>query len=443
MSTSYAFDVLLAGAPTPGRPTRHHPSSAIKHDLLDGDTLISGVRQFENEFGSATSLERDMLLVAAAIFAADRASRRGEREGIARTFSIRIPVVNYDRLAPLAPQLEQVLRLLSQDSWRIMFSAATGDVEEGTDFTDQPAQGQTLLFSGGLDSLAAAIEFGRDAQPLQLVSHITHNSATNKTQTELATALNARGYNIVHRKFFVSSRSGGPTSLAHDQENTQRTRSFVFLVIGALVARRTGQRELLYLAENGQMAVHLPLTQGRIGAFSTHTAHPTVLAKMQEFLSSCLAISLTIKNPYVHRTKREVVEIVHRLEPALIPISNSCWMNARLPAGVTHCGTCVPCYIRRIAIESFGVDPTAYGRDVWRETVGDLPANDDARRNIADLIEFVTRFRRDTNEQLLSEFPELYSDNIDASQVIAMYRRSASEAEAVLGRYPGVAPLLA
>ena len=55
-------------------------------------------------------------------------------------------------------------------------------------------------------------------------------------------------------------------------ENSQRTRSFLFLVLGALAARRAGHIEIVYLAENGQMAIHLPLTQGRIGAFSTHTA---------------------------------------------------------------------------------------------------------------------------------------------------------------------------
>ena len=54
---------------------------------------------------------------------------------------------------------------------------------------------------------------------------------------------------MTHRQFFVSSRSG--QDLTHDEENSQRTRSFLFLVLGSIAARRTGQHTLLYLAENG------------------------------------------------------------------------------------------------------------------------------------------------------------------------------------------------
>ena len=63
----------------------------------------------------------------------------------------------------------------------------------------------------------------------------------------------------------------------------------MFLILAALVARRLGRRDLLMIAENGQMAIHLPLSTARIGAFSTHTAHPDVLDSMQTILSSALA----------------------------------------------------------------------------------------------------------------------------------------------------------
>jgi hypothetical protein len=44
--------------------------------------------------------------------------------------------------------------------------------------------------------------------------------------------------------------------------------------------------QLIYIAENGQMAIHLPLTQARIGAFSTHTAHVQNLAEQSGQLES-------------------------------------------------------------------------------------------------------------------------------------------------------------
>ena len=65
-----------------------------------------------------------------------------------------------------------------------------------------------MLFSGGLDSLAAAIEHGTTDVPLELVSHYTHNSVTAGAQKNLAKMANAAGYYFTHRRFFVSSRSG-------------------------------------------------------------------------------------------------------------------------------------------------------------------------------------------------------------------------------------------
>src|SRR5262249_56242187 len=138
--------------------------------------------------------------------------------------------------------------------------------------------------------------------PRHLVSHVTHNTATRTTQTKLAAMLKKHRFNVYHNRFFVSSRNGEPGTVPHDGETSQRTGSFLCMTLGALTARRKGYRDVLFLAENGQMAIHLPLTQGRVGAFSTHTAHPDVLVGMQAFLSAALDYPLTISNPYVHKT---------------------------------------------------------------------------------------------------------------------------------------------
>jgi 7-cyano-7-deazaguanine synthase in queuosine biosynthesis len=299
-----------------------------------------------------------------------------------------------------------------------------------------------LLFSGGLDSLAAAVEFGSGPTPLELVSHVTRNTATKSTQTRLAALLKKHHFEVRHNQFFVSSRDGPPGTVPHDSESSQRTRSFLFMTLGAVMARRRGYREVLFLAENGQMAIHLPLTQGRVGAFSTHTAHPDVLVGMQSFLSTALDYLLTIRNPYVHKTKAEVVTVIRKSLSGAIPVTVSCWKNARLPKGIEHCGECIPCYIRRIALESAGRDPTKYGRDPWRTVVADLPPADLGRRNLVDLAEFIMRFERSSNDEIMHEWPELYSPNVEAEETIRMYRRFAGEARRVLASYSGVLGLL-
>lgn len=403
--------------------------------------LISGTKDFEKTFGSITSLERDLLVLAASVFAADRATPRNSNEDFNRNLSVDVPVVNLSRFVPVIPQIESILRHLSQDGWEITLRHIPGTSESKFDLPTPV--GKTLLFSGGLDSLAAALEFGSKKTPLGLVSHRTKNRATDAAQQSLAQLLKKKGFKIDHQQFFVSSKDGGPTNLKHDQENSQRTRSFVFLILGALAARRSGRFELLYLAENGQMAIHLPLSHGRIGAFSTHTAHPDVLVEMESLLAQVLGAPLRITNPYVHRTKKEVVDEVLRRLPSAVPVATSCWRNARMKKGVTHCGECVPCYVRRIAIECSIKDPTKYGRNTWAEQLSALDADDEGLRNLVDLMEFAKRFEVSADADLMSEFPELYSENIDARAVIGMYRRFAKEARKVLAKYPDVRPFLA
>jgi hypothetical protein len=192
------------------------------------------------------------------------------------------------------------------------------------------------------------------------------------------------------------------------------------------------------------MAIHLPLTNARIGAFSTHTAHPDVLAPMREYLASALGYEMVIENPFVHQTKAEVVQKLVDQMPEVIEVTESCWKNARGGAGgAHHCGECVPCYVRRIAIESHSADPTRYGRDLWAADFARLGPEDIGRRNLSDLVEFVRTIELSTDADIMELWPELYSEHIDAPRTIAMYRRFAGEARTVLGSRPAVAALLA
>lgn len=404
--------------------------------LVPGDNLMLGSKDFIGYFGELTTLEQDLLLIASAVFAADRATRRGEREDVCRSLMLEIPIFNHERIAPYISVMQSTLRLLSNDTWRIVLRQRQGATE--TFKAPKSNGGTTLLFSGGLDSLAAAISEGGKKVAIEMVSHRTHNTRTSQAQDNLYQFLSSEGYNVVHKHFFVSSRSGKAHKLEHDEESSQRTRSFLFMILGALVARRTGNHKILMLAENGQLAIHLPLTQGRIGAFSTHTAHPDVIRSMQDLLGSLMSLRLIIRNPFVHMTKKEVVQIAYRKLRKGIPISTSCFMNWRLPAGFTHCGTCIPCYIRRIAIESLGKDYTKYVRNVWTENIGALPEDDDGRRNLMDLLEFIVFFDHSNEEEIMNEYPELYSPNLDSDETIGMYRRFCKEAITVFAKYPAI-----
>jgi 7-cyano-7-deazaguanine synthase in queuosine biosynthesis len=399
--------------------------------------IYTAREQFRETFGTLNSLESDLLQIGSAIFAIDRGIARGEREDFARRFEVSLPVVNVAKLQPLLPTIEKVLRTLSDDSWRLSLRQQVGMPEETEHFAN--SEGRTLLFSGGLDSLAAAVEFGGSSD-LHLVSHVTRNQETRNTQKKLVGLLKTAGFDLPHHQFFVSSKDA--QNFDHDVEGSQRTRSFLFLILGALVARRCGHHQLLMMAENGQLAIHLPLSQARIGAFSTHTAHPDVLVTMQQFLQEALCMPFKIINPYVYRTKGEVISVVWTKLQNAIFVSNSCWKNARLTGNANHCGECIPCYVRRIAIETHGTDQTAYARNIFAEDIASLPATDEGRRNMVDLCEFSLLFQQQPEIELMSEWPELYSRNIEAAQAIQMYKRAAEQTLTVLSRYRGVASIL-
>jgi 7-cyano-7-deazaguanine synthase in queuosine biosynthesis len=408
--------------------------------LQPGGNLRTGENDFREEFGPPTTLERDLLILASAIFAADRSIERGEREYQNRSIKLSVPVVNTTALIPVRTQLEDILRTLSHDDWRIDFRQHTGTVEKSVDTS--PNGGQTLLFSGGLDSLAAAIEFGRDKECLHLVSHVTKNQFTRRSQESLCALLKKEKYNVRHHQFFVSAQSSSANSdVSFSAENSQRTRSFLFTTLGALTARRSGHQRVILVAENGQLAVHLPLNPARAGAFSTHTAHPDVLAKMKLFFSQVLGVHLEIVNPFQQMTKAEVTKLVIDKLPEAIELSVSCWMNAHLPKGSTHCGYCIPCIIRRIAVETHRPDKTAYSRDLFSEDIVALKPSDDGRRNLFDFIEFNSEIERLSVAQISDKWPELIMLD-DSKEVVNMYKRAAKESRSVFQIHPETAKLI-
>lgn len=413
------------------RAVRTDSADAVVHPRLAGRlTVYSGAKQFKQYFGDKPdSLEADLLVLAALVYAADRFISREAREQAGdRRIHLVIPVTNAPRLLPLAPFIEKILGKLSSDFWRIEFTPYEGKLNKSGPRTTK--SGRTLLFSGGLDSFAAALEY--QGPTLQLVSHQTANSRTRKAQAALAARVSAAR----HCRFYVASRTLDGKDVS--AESSQRTRSFLFLILGAVAALRAGHSELLMLAENGQMAIHLALTAARTGPFSTYTAHPSVLVLMEDFLSRAFEASLRIVNPYVDKTKAEVVRIVRSRMADAIPLTESCWRNARLPIGTTHCGACVPCFIRRLAIEADGhTDQTVYARDVWALRVDQLEEADEGRRDICDLASFIHRFSTESDVELEDGWPELgYQKNPDRATVLAMYRRFAHEARSVLKRYP-------
>jgi hypothetical protein len=164
---------------------------------------------------------------------------------------------------------------------------------------------------------------------------------------------------------------------------------------------------------------------------------PDVLAPLQ------LGYAIRIENPFLYCTKAEAVESVVRSHLGMVEGTVSCWKASRVSGSYHHCGACIPCFIRRIAVEVHGVNLPEYRRDLFTENVGALGADDEGKRNLIEIGEFVKLFEQQTSQASLEEtYPDLVNPHIDGSQAIAMYRRFAAEARAVFDRYPQISTLL-
>jgi len=421
--------------------------SSADEDLVlrPGANLYTGIRAFANAFNEPTTLEGDLLVVASTIFACDLAFKRGERENITRNIEVTVPVVNLQAFERVKNVLEYLLFVLSHDSWTFTFQRARGNPEGDKDWPQ--GNGKTLLFSGGLDSLAGAVDLLDELGPenVQLVSHITANLVTKSSQDQLAEYLTEK-YKKDLRRIVVRTGGRKYRSLTFpsdsDREETQRTRSFMFLSIAALAARRTGHSKIVMIAENGQMAIHLPLSAARIGAFSTHTAHPEFVSKVGDFFTQLLEYPITIANPYLYRTKAEVVETLVGSHQSAVGLSVSCWRGSRLGKSFNHCGQCVPCLIRRIALEHHNLILSEYERDLFAEDLASLPPTDEGKRNLAELAEFALAFSTQSNGELMFSYVDLINEHIDGDAAIEMYRRFSLEAINIFGRYPHLAAFI-
>lgn len=421
-------------------------NSGCDFHLCPGENLFTGERPFVEQFGTANSLEIDLLNLASGIFAADLIVARNEREYFIRTIEVTVEVVNLQAFRRIAPLLTEALFTVSRDNWTFKFVSKKGEAVSELEWKNQV--GSVLLFSGGLDSMSAASELlTRADAEVVLVSHNSHaNTAVDNCQRNVHSALEEyfkRAVEHIHIK--VYGRNKGSFLFPVERENTQRTRSFMFLSIAALVTRRSGLNKLLYMAENGQFAIHLPLNQARVSAFSTHTADPHFVRCVESLFRLLLDNEeFEISNPFLYKTKAEVVALLPQQLRPKAANSASCWMISRI-ADNKHCGICIPCISRRISLEFNGLEFDEYDRDLFSENIGSLPDDDTGKRNLIDYLEFVTRFK-DVGDSakmgLLLEFPELFNSAIDQEKALEMYGRVSSQSFDVLKKYPMIVSVL-
>lgn len=211
---------------------------------------------------------------------------------------------------------------------------------------------QVVLFSGGMDSTCGIAAFKDELRDsTRFVSYYT------KQKTVQQSILNDCGYDSsAHLSQFTSEWTGKKI----DRRNkTFFCRSFMFLTLGAAIARSHGSTKILQF-ENGILATAVPPAPS---LQITKHAHPFFHLQMGKFLTAYFQQPFEIENPFLWMTKRQAYErakaSITNFE-FIVTKSETCWyhysnfgLDGKKKKPNIPCGICIPCLIRRVSDPNF------------------------------------------------------------------------------------------
>ena len=358
----------------------------------------------------------DLLEVATYVFCADQATTRGTAfdtgEKWHRSFKFFIPVRQPDLWSsdPIRTALVDVLSFLSDDDYEFSFSELKKRPSEQLyfeSFVADFAADEVALFSGGLDSLAGALQATLgDKRRVALVSH---RSSTKKEPAveQLVTDLRTRcgADRLVHVPVWI-------TKDEHlGREYTQRSRSFLYAALGTTVASMLG-RDGFSFYENGVTSLNLPVSPQLVGSRATRTTHPKAIEGFTTFLSALLKKPFAVRSPFIWRTKTDIVKMIADLGCRdLIRHSRSCTRTFEATKLWPHCGTCSQCVDRRFAVLAAGLadeDPVeAYKVDLLT-----------GERDVGEQRTVVEQFVQRATKMSGASEEKFYTDFSEASRVL-------------------------
>ena len=234
----------------------------------------------------------DLIEIATYVYCADQAVTRGGTtdRGMGanwrRHLRFHIPVRQPDiwLSSEISECLSSTLGFLSDDHYTFKFTKLENPppFERYLEGLGDPSlkPEEIVLFSGGLDSLAGAVqEAVIEKKQIILVSHRSSPKIFTK-QRHLFKELvrHCAGPAPLHVPVWVTKYGDW------GKEYTQRTRSFLFAALGATVAHLFGLPGIR-MYENGVVSLNLPISAQIIGARATRTTHPMVISGFNELFS--------------------------------------------------------------------------------------------------------------------------------------------------------------
>jgi len=400
-------------------------------------------------FSSVPTKFHDLLEIATYVYSADQVILRGADDvdsfgdGWRRDLHFVVPVRNPDfwNGAELKSVLTSTLGFLSDDNYEFTFVKLEQDhsIQDYLEFNDAQAiygrPEQVVMFSGGLDSLAGALdEVLSQKRRVVLVTHKATPKLNTRHKTLRDLLAQKSGDNVPHQ---ISVRVHKKKPM--NREYTQRSRSFLFVSIGATIAKMLGLSSVRFY-ENGVISLNLPVCAQVVGGRATRTTHPKVMKGFQDIITLVAEAPFTVENPYIWKTKAEVVEQIVKVGCAdLIKHSMTCTHTWEMTNQHTHCGLCSQCIDRRFAViaaKADQYDPIEhYKADVFTQSRN----KDDDKIMSASYLERANQVSSLENVgQFLAKYAEVNrvlrflggSTAQAAQRVFDLYKRHAGEVNA-------------
>ncbi|MCK5018366.1 MAG: 7-cyano-7-deazaguanine synthase [Candidatus Peribacteraceae bacterium] len=309
----------------------------------------------------------DLFYISLMVYYADRkVLRRETSDAWTRELKLYIPVLELDKWIANKVLLEKMVSFLSGDLWQFEFrkrelNAKEIKVSKGVSRSRKEYSPDAFcMLSGGLDSFIGAIDLLNLSKNIAFVGHYGGGKGVIEYQNNVKSKL-VEKYSLEERQFF--NFYAAPIK---GIEDSTRTRSFMFFAHAIILASAVNKPINLYIPENGLISLNIPLTNTRLGSSSTRTTHPYYMQLLQELLNN-LDIKINLRNPFQFFTKGEM--ILNCKDSSFLEQNIANTMSCSHPDlgryqkenAPSHCGTCLPCVIRRASIEkAYGVDNSIY-----------------------------------------------------------------------------------
>lgn len=300
----------------------------------------------------------DLLEIAAYVFAGDRLSHRGSTVGVEYQawtrdlhFVCRVRDFDFWSQPDVGAALQSALAFVTGDqSYRFTFQPGHDtpptSLFDDKAFTLEPAEDQAvMLFSGGIDSLAGAVQRLRESEDhVCLVSHQSRGAVV-RTQRALAEALSEQYPGRVSHYQFRTHLQG-----IRAREESQRTRSFLFSSVAFAIATAMRSNSI-FVYENGVTSLNFERRESLLNARASRTTHPQTLGRLEQLFSMISEGGFRIETPFLWKTKTEVISYMKEEGHAdLLSSSVSCSHTFNAQSLATHCGDCFQCVDRRVGV---------------------------------------------------------------------------------------------